>query len=169
MEGLGISMQTFLPYADYDKSAKVLDTKRLNRQISEVMFIHKVLDATLEESLRYRFRNHPAIGMWRGHTGQLLLYGNALYNEWQKRFPNKPHASGDYIRSAISKLLELRTRTSMFKLPSWLKDERLHKSHRSNLLRKNKVHYGQYFGDEPDNLAYFWPTKEIKNENHITP
>lgn len=162
-------MQTFLPYPDYAKSAMVLDTKRLNRQISEVMFIHKVLDASLEERTRYRFRNHPAIGMWRGHSGQLLLYGIALYNEWQKRFPNKAHASGDYIKSAMNRVLESRIRSTMFTLPTWFKDERLHKSHRSNLLRKDKVHYGQFFGDEPDNLAYFWPTKEVKNENHIAP
>jgi hypothetical protein len=41
--------------------------------------------------------------------------------------------------------------------PPWLGDERLHASHRSNLLRKDPEHYGQFEWTEPDDLPYWWP------------
>ena len=41
-------------------------------------------------------------------------------------------------------------------LPDWVGDERLHKSHRSNLLRKDQEFYGQYDWNEPIDLEYYW-------------
>lgn len=41
--------------------------------------------------------------------------------------------------------------------PPWMGDERVHASHRSNLLRKEPVFYGQYGWSEPSSLPYFWP------------
>ena len=34
----------------------------------------------------------------------------------------------------------------------------LHASHRSNLLKKDPEHYGQFGWSEPHDLAYVWPT-----------
>jgi hypothetical protein len=42
-------------------------------------------------------------------------------------------------------------------LPPWWGDERLHASHRSNLLRKDPAHYGRFGWAEPPDLPYFWP------------
>ena len=46
-------------------------------------------------------------------------------------------------------------------LPSWVGDEELHLSHRSNLLAKDPEFYrGRFtelFGPEPDDLPYLWP------------
>jgi hypothetical protein len=47
-----------------------------------------------------------------------------------------------------------------YQKPPWLGNEDFHRSHRSNLLRKYPEHYRQFWPDEPDNLPYFWPTKE---------
>lgn len=44
--------------------------------------------------------------------------------------------------------------------PPWLGDERVHASHRSNLLRKLPAHYSRLGWSEPDDLPYFWPTDE---------
>jgi predicted TPR repeat methyltransferase len=42
--------------------------------------------------------------------------------------------------------------------PTWLGDEELHRSHRSNLLRKFPDHYASLFeNDLPDDLPYVWP------------
>jgi len=42
-------------------------------------------------------------------------------------------------------------------LPLWLGNEELHASHRSNLLRKAPLWYGQFGWTEPDDLPYIWP------------
>ena len=42
-------------------------------------------------------------------------------------------------------------------LPGWWGLERLHLSHRSNLLRKDPVFYGPLFPDTPADLDYVWP------------
>ena len=41
-------------------------------------------------------------------------------------------------------------------MPSWYGQEDFHRSHRSNLLRKDYNYYIQFF-NEPVDLEYFWP------------
>ena len=43
------------------------------------------------------------------------------------------------------------------RLPRWLGDKRLHRSHRSKLLAKDPLHYGRFFTDVPPDVEYFWP------------
>ena len=45
-----------------------------------------------------------------------------------------------------------------------LGDERLHTSHRSNLLRKAPEWYGQFGWTEAPDMAYWWPRREMKAE-----
>ena len=49
-------------------------------------------------------------------------------------------------------------------LPTWLGDEELHRSHRSNLIAKDPGFYRQRFaerfGGEPDDLPYVWPAPD---------
>ena len=49
-------------------------------------------------------------------------------------------------------------------MPPWFGLDKFHRSHRSNLLRKDYEYYSEYF-DEPSNLEYYWPTKEVSNAN----
>jgi hypothetical protein len=42
-------------------------------------------------------------------------------------------------------------------LPAWIGDDRVHASHRSNLLRKNPAYYAAHGWTEPDNIEYYWP------------
>jgi hypothetical protein len=46
-------------------------------------------------------------------------------------------------------------------LPSWVGDEALHRSHRSNLIAKEpgfyRARFAELFGPEPDDLPYVWP------------
>lgn len=50
-------------------------------------------------------------------------------------------------------------RTIYASYPSWLGDEEFHRSHRSNLLRKNEQHYQQFWPDERNDLEYVWPVQ----------
>lgn len=132
-------MQTFLPYPDFVESAKCLDTKRLGNQRVEALIL---LRALLEGN---RWSNHPAARMWSGYEGQLKAYAVAICEEWISR---------GYRDTVLQKLPNLELSSP----PPWLGDDRLHTSHKSNLLRKDFLWYGQYNWPIPPNLPYWWPT-----------
>ena len=48
--------------------------------------------------------------------------------------------------------------TNDFVVPPWLGNEDFHRSHQSNLVRKDPAHYGPLFPGVPDDLEYVWPT-----------
>jgi hypothetical protein len=131
-------MQTFLPYADFDASARCLDDQRLGKQRVEAL---QALNALANPHSAWR--SHPTVRMWAGYVDALRCYMNACITEWTRRgFVNTmplAEISGTPI------------------MPPWLGDERLHRSHRANLLRKDPEYYARYkWGVDPD-LPYFWP------------
>ena len=75
-------MQTFLPSANFTKCAKLLDNKRLNKQILEG---YQILNVNSGMSATGGWRNHPAVLMWRGHEGSLLDYIYEMIKEAKKR------------------------------------------------------------------------------------
>ena len=135
-------MQTFLPYPDFKKSVEVLDYKRLGKQRVETF---QVLNILLGRTDTKGWINHPVTKMWRGYEPALQMYQNYTISEWIKRgYKNTMQFENILIEA---------------RMPSWLGDERLHKSHRSNLLRKDWEYYSEFFEEDP-NLPYFWPTEE---------
>ena len=156
-------MQTFLPHESFRNSAKTLDNKRLNKQITECMQIYNTLTGASNG-----WRNHPAVKMWKSHEHALTHYGEAMYFEWIYRYEeglrsgNRQHKAGEKIilSKHYSEAASLYALGYEIKMPAWLGDVRLHASHRSNLLRKDALYYAQFNWSEPDNLPYFWPTKE---------
>lgn len=137
-------MQTFLPYADFQRSAQTLDNKRLGKQRVEVLQILKALS-----NPSYGWQNHPAVKMWRGHATALERYGFVVCREWQNRGFND---------TCMRKILSINEPTMWCTYPLWLGNEQFHASHRSNLLRKDPKHYGQFGWTEPHDLPYVWPT-----------
>jgi len=135
-------MQTFLPYPDFKKSAACLDNKRLNRQIMEAKIIYDII---IENRTSGGWVNHPATAMWRGYPEALALYINACLDEW--KINRKKNHSYEKIPIADEKNV---------KMPPWLGGERLHRSHRSNLLRKD-AWYDQFGWTESWDIPYFWP------------
>ena len=136
-------MQTFLPYADMRLSLACLDDQRLGKQRAEALQVLNALSA-FRERRPYGWKNHPVARMWRGHDDALRLYLNLSLDEWERRgFRNNMprHSFGSEDPA----------------LPAWWGAERLHASHRSNLLRKAPTHYGRFGWSEPDDLPYFWP------------
>lgn len=75
-------MQTFLPYADFTKSARVLDQRRLGKQRVEVLQVLHALDRRRPPS---SWRRHPVVVMWFGYPFALCHYGQAICTEWISR------------------------------------------------------------------------------------
>lgn len=139
-------MQTFLPYVEFDSSALTLDNRRLGKQRVEAFQILKTL---LDPNAKKGWANHPAVLMWEGHEHYLAYYMDAMIREWvQRGFKNTMVVPWDSVRGTL------------LSSPWWMGDERFHSSHRSNLLRKDPVHYGRFGWTEGPDLPYFWPTKE---------
>lgn len=133
-------MQTFLPYPDLLQSVKVLDYRRLGKQRVETF---QVLNILLDRTPTKGWRNHPVTRMWTGYEEALKLYQNFTIEEWVKRGYNNTMSFEEIDMKHII-------------LPLWFGNTQLHKSHRSNLLRKDYEYYSQYF-DEPVDLEYHWP------------
>lgn len=151
-------MQTFLPYKSFSKSAEVLDRQRLGKQRIEAKQILRILSGEAEGP---GWRNHPAVLMWTGYENALASYGLAICNEWCMRgYKDQQWAYfNDFLmrQSEKSKIWILWPKIAV---PPWLGDEEFHASHRSNLLRKNPEHYGQFGWEEPMDLPYVWPVRK---------
>jgi len=168
-------MQTFLPYANFHKSADVLDYRRHGKQRVEgrdtlVINTFVLYGKRIQVSKKYlqyllrRYKNHPAVLMWRGYEKALKFYINVCMMHWREKgyINNMP-----FYNDAMS--------VEEKDLPWWLGDREFHKSHKMNLLRKNYDYYKKYFRREVklynkriiNRYQYYWPvTKE--NICHIT-
>ena len=143
-------MQTFLPHRRYYESARVLDLSRLGKQVIEG---GQIVRALLDPD--YGWKHHPAVRMWRGTEASLLAYTRACAREWQDR-RGKVHQAWPNLLDWITERQIVLPYQGM---PTWLGDERLHASHRSNLLRKDPTYYGCFDWTEPHDLPYWWPVR----------
>jgi hypothetical protein len=150
-------MQTFLPYADFDRSARVLDAKRLGKQRVEAIQVVRAVTWS-----GYGWAHHPAALMWKGYEEALGRYGLTCCEVWTEL------GFGDTCAATITTDLRaagvhpIRTQDELAAagaLPPWLGDEAVHRSHRSALVRKDPEHYGPLFPDTPDDLPYHWPVR----------
>jgi len=145
-------MQTFLPYIDFLKSAKVLDNKRLGKQRVEAKQILDIIEGKAEpnEHGKIAWINHPAVKMWEGYANCLRYYINCIIREWVSRgFKNNMESERCMIFSIV--------------YPDWIGNKEFHDSHKSKLLEKNKEFYSQYNWDVEPDLPYYWPTKQKKD------
>lgn len=134
---MGLTLQTFLPYSDFRKSAQVLDYRRLGKQRVEALQIFKAL--TTEN---YGWSNHPIVRMWKGYENALLEYKNIMIQEWIDRGFNNNMRMETNIEPRI--------------YPPWLGNNELHASHRSNLLEKDFNFYSRFNWDEEPGREYIW-------------
>ena len=135
-------MQTFLPYPSFIDSAEVLDMRRLGKQRVEVIQLLKALHGG------GAWEKHPACKMWRGYENALVVYGRCICAEWVRR---------GYKDTCFNKINLFWNDGADKLLPEWLGNEAFHAAHRSNLLRKDPEHYGQFKWTEPNDLPYIWP------------
>lgn len=137
-------MQTFLPYADFRKSAEALDARRAGKQRVETL---QVLNTLFNPSAK-GWRNHPAVKMWRGHEGSLIRYGVAVCDVWIEK---------GYKDTCRDKILAYAAQVRHQEDPPWLGREDFHSSHRANLLRKDFEYYSRHGWAEDPTMEYVWP------------
>lgn len=140
-------MQTFMPYPSFKKSAQVLDTKRLGKQRVEVKQILNALDGKSKGWV-----NHPATRMWRGYETSLTSYGIIVCSEWRNR-----GFKDSLLEEFLDRHASYRSHGLHGNDPMWVYNSGLNLSHRSNLLRKDPLHYRKFWPDDPDDLPYVWP------------
>jgi hypothetical protein len=133
-----MKMNTFLPYPDFEQSVRCLDRQRLGKQRVEAWQIQRALLRNNDN-----WKRHPAARMWDGFLPALGSYGEACIREWERR------GYGNNLKMLLA--------DPEAPMPPWFGNQHFHASHRSNLLRKDPVHYGQFEWTEPPDLPYFWP------------
>lgn len=138
-------MQTFMPFETFEASAFCLDWRRLGKQRLEARDILRVL---LGE--KKGWRNHPAVKMWAGYEEALCLYGKAVCKVWRAR--GYRDAQLPIFESYLREV-----RGSTYNFPLWMENHEFHRSHQSNLVRKDPEYYGKLFPNVPSDLPYVWP------------
>ena len=133
-------MQTFLPYPDFERSLKTLDSRRLGKQRVEAF---QILNLLLKRTSKNGWKNHPAVKMWKGHTNALKIYFNKSIEIWISR-GYKNNMNKEVLRGKVVP-------------PKWIGNKKFHSAHRSNLLRKNKEYYSKFKWKESTDIPYFWP------------
>jgi len=183
-------MQTFLPYPSYEKSANVLDQKRLWKQLVEGLQILDTLVTKKSHSCFHCSRtvdnpedigdtcvygylskhkwqitpwyNHPAVKMWKGYEQSLLIYIENILVANKKR---NSHIKLDKTIESYHKLAHIIADSPQYKLesPWWLGYDKFHQSHRANLLRKNYDYYIKYFNEDLT-TPYWWPSEHLDEQ-----
>ena len=139
-------MQTFLPFEDFEQTAKVLDYRRLGKQRVETKQIINIIENKFVSKRKVAWSNHPAVLMWKDDLECLKLYFNVISTEWIRR--GYKHNMGFYD-------IDFKSVTK----PKWLGDLKFHVSHQSNLVRKKPEFYSDKFPNVSPDLPYIWPTK----------
>lgn len=150
-------MQTFLPYADFKTSAESLDYRRLGKQRVEAMQILKaILGIPRKDGKPYKgWLNHPCSVMWKAYPEALKHYSNIMIEEWKHRGYNN---NMDLYEVDVNNI----------EMPWWIGEDKIHKSHRSNLLRKDFEYYSALGWTENPEDPYVWHDVEGKlYEQHV--
>ena len=121
-------------------TARVLDKRRLGRQRVEAYQILRTL-----AGMTRGWVHPPAVRMWIGYEMALSAYMNAMIDQWEERGFNNT-----MYRVAVPE---------SFDMPSWFGNDDFHSAHRSNLLRKDPLHYRKFWPEERDDLPYIWPVE----------
>jgi len=160
-------MQTFVPWPNFDESASVLDSKRLNKQLLEGRQVYNILSSNKTTGA---WVNHPAVKMWRNYDNALFDYLLAIKIECNTR--------------GIETTKNWQAITTMHKnnwdrgnktiLPPWWNDDRVHLSHRQNLYTKDSEYYAFFVDDNRlkkvsccEKCNYFWPTHTLFYNNEL--
>src|SRR4051794_2010283 len=150
-------MQTFVPYSDFEASARALDTKRLGKQRVEVIQIVRALTVP-----GYAWSQHPAVLMWKGYEEALGRYGLTMCDVWLELGFDDTCAGTIAADLAAFGISHIRTEDQLADagaLPPWLFDPEVRQSHQSALVRKDPEYYRKSFPDVPADLEYVWPVR----------
>jgi hypothetical protein len=150
-------MQTFVPYADFEASARALDAKRLGKQRVEVIQIVRALTVP-----GYAWSQHPAVLMWKGYEEALGRYGLTMCEVWLELGFGDTCAATIAADLAAFGVPQIRSEAELAAagaLPPWLFDAAVQESHQSALVRKDPEFYRKLFPDVRPDLDYVWPVR----------
>jgi hypothetical protein len=135
-------MQTFLPYQNFDKTARVLDYRRLGKQRVEAWQILRALNGETRGWV-----NHPVTKMWNGYEDALAIYGYIMCAEWKRR---------GYKDTMTERFRELINGWDP-EMPPWWGREDFHESQQRKQVQKFPEYYREYFPYVRTDLEYVWP------------
>lgn len=124
-------MQTFLPCSDFSACAKILDNKRLNKQIIEA---YQIYTGRVPQS------NHPACLMWEKNKPALAMYIGMMCVEYNKRF-NKMHSVVEKVFSVHGDNVHFYISLFNTRVPLFARNTLVNLSHCVNLIRKDPGYY----------------------------
>lgn len=155
-------MQTFLPFESFDDSAACLDMRRLGKQrVEGYQLLLQLCGVRMVDFPVWVPRlggwNHPAMAMWAGHEIQLVEYISAMCREWTKR-----GYKDSCLEKSVFVLNIVKQNDWLTEKPDWVFDDKVRKTHRSNLLLKDFDFYKTIFPEDvPQSnekyLDYIWP------------
>lgn len=161
-------MQTFLPSANPVTAARILDSKRLNKQILEC---YQILNVLSGKSPTGGWRNHPAVLMWKGYERGLWQYVQAMIREARNRGIRTENNEAN-----LNRLKDQCWKSWGNTPPSFWNDTsklmRVITTHRASLFDKDPIHYVR-FGYAKHSLynqpccstcKYYWITHEGRND-----
>lgn len=159
--------QTFMISSDYSETARCLDNRRLNKQITEAFQVYRYLTG----EGKMQGNPHP-YNMWRGYEVSLLRYIVNLHVQWQLRLEtgkrggklnhkNGLEAEQEYVHRIYLHSPFLTTERQ----PAWVGNEEVLSSHRSALLYKDVAWYSQFGWKEQPAI----PSKINKNGSVTLP
>ena len=142
-------MQTFLPYASFQRSAAVLDKKRCWKQVVEAKQIINVLEGTSTA-----WQNHPAVKMWEGNLIALKWYFNCFLWECKvkrginTKYEEYPVSIWDVQKESVW----------------WFGKEEFHRAMRARLIEKDEAFYLPLFPNDKgfNDGKYLWPDMKTK-------
>jgi hypothetical protein len=158
-------MQTFLPYASFERSVQVLDSKRLGKQRVETMQIMRAL--TGNGGLHGGWQAHPVARMWRGHLAWLMEYQRVTCHEWSEVRGHKDTCYAKALAALETDGEEAEQWHSMEAgeaappVPWFVTDARFRFTHRANLVRKAPELYIPHFGPLREDIPYAWTPETL--------
>jgi hypothetical protein len=160
-------MQTFLPSPSPMTSARILDNKRLNKQILEC---YQILNVLSGKSPTGGWRNHPAVLMWKGYERGLWQYVQAMIREAKLRGIRTENNEAN-----LNRLKDQCWESWGNTPPSFWEDTnklmRVITTHRASLFDKDPMHYMRFgyakhsIYNQPccSTCQYYWVTHEGRN------
>jgi hypothetical protein len=160
-------MQTFLPSANPVTAARMLDSKRLNKQILEC---YQILNVLSGKSPTGGWRNHPAVLMWKGYERGLWTYVQAMIIEAKYRGIKTENNEANLNRLKDQCWNQWGNNRPSF----WTDNNKLMRvvtTHKASLFDKDPMYYSKFsyakhsLYNQPccSTCKYYWVTHEDRN------
>jgi hypothetical protein len=144
---------TWMTHKSFSRTAEDLDNPRLKLQMKQTCTMFDILTGLKPDHSKAQ---HPAVRMWSSYEYALGIYGMMLGMEWSFR---RGIAEADefwYLSRGIKETKRF-DKEFIYEPPPWMRDTAVLQSHRSNLIRRDEITYGDKWKNVPRDMPYIWP------------